>query len=321
MAVKVTDTMVAMRDAFGEALVELGKTHPELVVLDADVSSSTKTGVFGAAYPERFFNVGVAEANMADIASGLATCGYRPVISTFALFLALKCTDQIRNVMCYNELPVIIVGGYAGLSDSFDGASHQAITDIAIMRSLPNMKVVVPADATEMKAALEEALTAKGPTYIRACRNATPLIEMDDAGYKTGKGRVLVEGTDITIAASGIPVTMAIEAAEKLKAEGISAEVLNIHTVKPIDDELLASSANKTGAVVTAEEHNIFGGFGSAVAESLSKTCAVPVEYVGIQDTFTESGPYDTLVAKYGLTPEAIAEGAKKAISRKCKCC
>ena len=321
MSVKVTDKMVAMRDAFGDALVALGKTHPELVVLDADVSSSTKTGLFGAAYPERFFNVGVAEANMADIASGLATCGYRPVISTFALFLALKCTDQIRNVMCYNELPVIIVGGYAGLSDSFDGASHQAITDIAIMRALPNMKVIVPADSTEMKAALEEALTAKGPTYIRACRNPTPLLEVSGAAFKTGKGRVLIEGTDCTIAAAGIPVVMAIEAAEKLKAEGISAEVLDIHTVKPIDDELLAASANKTGAVVTAEEHTVQGGFGSAVAESLSKSCPVPVEYIGIQDTFTESGPYDTLIAKYGLTTEAIVEGAKKAISRKCKCC
>ncbi|WP_319476321.1 transketolase C-terminal domain-containing protein [Marispirochaeta aestuarii] len=313
---KVSDKQVSMRDAFGQALVEIGKTKPELVVLDADVSSSTKTGLFGAAYPDRFFNVGVAEANMTDVAAGLATCGYRPVISTFALFLALKCTDQIRNVICYNNLPVVIVAGYGGLSDSFDGASHQALTDIAIMRALPNMRVVVAADGKEAEEALKEALEHDGPTYIRISRNPAPLLEIDEP-FKTGKGRILREGKDCTIATAGVPVPMALEAAEKLAAEGISAEVLELHTIKPVDTDLLKKSVGKTGAVVSAEEHNIYGGIGGAVAEALSRSTPAPMEYVGVADTFTESGPYDTLLTKYGISVEAITEAVKKAVKRK----
>jgi transketolase len=312
----ISAKQVAMRESFGEALVELGKTNSKLVVLDADVSSSTKTGLFGAAYPERFFNVGVAEANMADVAAGLATAGYRPVISTFALFLALKSTDQIRNVICYNNLPVVIVGGYAGLSDSFDGASHQAITDLAVMRALPNMRVVVPSDGQELKDALVEALKADGPTYIRASRNPTPIIE-DAGSYVPAKGKTLRDGSDCTIVASGIPVAMALEAAETLAKEGISARVVNLHTLKPIDSELLSKCAAETGAVVTAEEHNIYGGVGSAVAEALSKSVPVPMEYVGVADCFTESGPYDTLLKKYGISVEAICAAVKAVLKRK----
>lgn len=307
---------IAMRDAFGQALVELGKENEKLVVLDADVSSSTRTGLFGAAYPDRFFNVGVAEANLADVAAGLATAGYRPVISTFALFLALKATDQIRNVICYNNLPVVIVGGYAGLSDSFDGASHQAITDLAVMRALPNMRVVVPADGASLKAALAEALEHGGPTYIRACRNPTP--EIDNAGpFSTGRGRILRDGTDCTVVAAGIPVSMALEAAAALGAEGVSVRVAELHTLKPLDDELLADCARETGAVVTAEEHTIFGGLGGATAESLSRSVPIPMEYVGLEDRFTESGPYDLLLKKYRISPEVIAEKVRNAIARK----
>lgn len=314
--VTVSKKQVAMRESFGEALVELGKSNNKIVVLDADVSSSTKTGLFGAAYPDRFFNVGVAEANMADVAAGLATAGYRPVISTFALFLALKSTDQIRNVICYNNLPVVIVGGYAGLSDSFDGASHQAITDLAVMRAFPNMKVVVPSDGEELKEALAEALTADGPTYIRASRNPTPIIE-GAGSYAPGKGKTLRDGKDCTIVAAGIPVALALEAAETLAKEGISARVVNLHTIKPIDSELLAKCARETGAVVTAEEHNILGGVGSAVAEALSKSVPVPMEYVGVADCYTESGPYDALLKKYGISVEAIISAVKAVLKRK----
>ena len=312
----VSEKQVAMRDSFGATLVELGKTNPKLVVLDADVSSSTRTGMFGEAYPDRFFNVGVAEANLADVAAGMATAGYRPVISTFALFLALKATDQIRNVICYNNLPVVIVGGYAGLSDSFDGASHQAITDLAVMRAFPNMKVVVPADGDELKEALKAALKADGPTYIRACRNPSPLIE-GSGPFVPGKGKILKDGKDCTVVAAGIPVALAMEAADLLAKEKISLRVVNLHTIKPIDSELLAKCAKETGAVVTAEEHNILGGVGSAVAEALARTNPVPMEYVGVQDCFTESGPYDALLKKYGISVEAIVAAVKTVLKRK----
>lgn len=312
----LSEKQVAMRDAFGEALVELGKSNEKLVVLDADVSSSTRTGMFGSAFPERFFNVGVAEANLADVAAGLATAGFRPVISTFALFLALKATDQIRNVICYNNLPVVIVGGYAGLSDSFDGASHQAITDLAVMRALPNMRVVVPADGEGLKAALSDALEHDGPTYIRACRNPTPALETS-AAFTVGSGRLLRDGTDCTLVAAGVPVSMALEAAESLGAEGTSVRVVELHTLKPLDNELLAACARETGAVVVAEEHNIYGGLGGAVAESLSRSVPVPMEYVGVEDRFTESGPYDLLLKKYRISADVMAEKVRQVIARK----
>ncbi|MCP4399055.1 MAG: 1-deoxy-D-xylulose-5-phosphate synthase [bacterium] len=307
---------IAMREAFGQALLELADEIPELVVLDADVSSSTKTIGFGQAYPDRFFNVGVAEANMVDIAGGLATCGLRPVVSTFALFLALKGADQIRNVVCYNNLPVVIAGGYAGLSDSYDGASHQSITDLAIMRALPNMTVVVPGDAVEVRQAVEQALRHKGPTFIRLSRNPSPVLFQQKDALKISKIRKLKDGTDLTVAVCGVPTDMAIQATEELASQGISVDLLEISTIKPLDKEALVESATKTGCVLTIEEHNILGGLGGAVAEVLAKHAPSKMDFIGVEDTFTESGGYDELMAKYGISTEAIVEKAGKLVGR-----
>jgi len=305
-----------MRDAFGAALVELGKTNDKLMVLDADVSSSTRSGLFGKAYPDRFFNIGVAEANMVDVAAGMATCGYRPVVSAFAIFLALKATDQIRNVVCYNNLNVIIAGGYAGLSDSFDGASHQSITDIAIMRAFPNLTVLAPAHADDVQAALEQALQIDGPVYIRMCRNPSPVL----AGKKPlviGKAEVLIEGGDITIGACGITVPMAVEACEKLAAKGIHAQVLDLGSIKPLDTAAVIGSAEKTGCFLTVEEHSVYGGLGSAVSEVLVRSRPVPMDFVGIEDCFTESGPYEELMDKYGISTAAIVAKAEALVEAK----
>jgi transketolase len=300
-----------MRDAFGQALVDLGPEMPELVVLDADVSASTKTAGFGKAHPDRFFNVGVAEANMVDIAAGMATCGMRPVVSTFSLFLTLKGADQIRNTICYNNLPVVLAGGYGGLSDSFDGASHQAILDVAMMRALPNMVVIVPADAVEMAQALKAALRRSGPTFIRICRNETPVLFEHAAPLEIGKIRKLREGTDVTIGVCGVPTSMAVEAAEQLASRGISVDLLEISTLKPIDVEALVTSASKTKRMLTVEEHNIYGGLGGAAAEALSQHCPTKMDYVAIQDRFAESGDYAALMTKYGISVQAIIEKAK----------
>lgn len=298
---------VAMRDAFGMKLVELGATHPELVVLDADVSSSTKSALFGKAYPDRFFNVGVAEANMVDIAAGMATAGLRPVVNAFAIFLALKATDQIRNTICYNNLPVIIAGAYGGLSDSFDGASHQAITDIAIMRALPNMQVIVPSDSAQAEQALEYALKQDGPVYIRLNRNAMP----DLPKAKTIGTVRIAEGSDVTIAANGITASFAVEAAALLAKEGIKADVFSVPMVKPFGVEAIIESVAKTGRLLTVEEHVLAGGFASAVSEVFMKRgISCRFDAVGIEDTFTESGPYVPLLAKYGISAENIAARA-----------
>ncbi len=309
--------LLSMRDALGQALVELAPEIPELVVLDADVSASTKTAGFAKAYPERFFNVGVAEANMADIAAGMATTGLRPVINTFSLFLALKCADQIRNTICYNSLPVVLVGAYGGLSDSFDGASHQAILDIAMLRTLPNMVVIVPADAVETKQALKLALRRNGPTFIRGCRNETPILFEGAEPLEIGKARKLRDGNDLTIAACGVPVLMAMEAADQLDRQGISVDLLAVATVKPIDVKALAASASKTRAVLAIEEHNIYGGFGGAVAEALAKHAPAQMDFIGVQDRFTESGPYDALMKKYGISVEAIVAKAEALVAAK----
>jgi len=303
---------VSMRDAFGATLAELGKTRKDVVVLDADVSSSTKSAIFGKAFPERFFNCGVAEANMVGVAAGLATAGYRPVVNAFAIFLALKATDQIRNAVCYNNLPVVIAGAYGGLSDSFDGASHQSIADIAIMRALPNMEVIVPADSAQAAAALEYALNRDGPTYVRLNRNALP--ELGAASPADIKAvRTLREGADLTIAANGITAAMCREAAELLAAKGINAEVLTVPCVKPLDADGIAASVKKTGKLLTVEEHNVMGGFGGACAEALAlKGVSYALDMVGIDDVFTETGPYDDLLAAYGLSAASIAERAEK---------
>ncbi len=306
----------AMRDAFGAYLVELGKTHPELMVLDADVSSSTKTGMFGQAFPERFFNVGVAEANMVDTAAGLATAGYHPVVSTFSIFLALKTADQIRNVVCYNNLPVIIAGGYGGLSDSFDGASHQSITDVAIMRSFPNMTVLLPSDASEVRDALDEAMKLQGPVFIRLSRNPTPDLFEDEASMNVGGSRMLAEGEHITIAAAGVPLSMAIEARKQLFDEGIHADLIELFSVKPIDRDTLMQSVRKTRRLLTVEEHSVIGGLGSACLETVCREVPFIADMVGIEDTFTESGPYDAIMEKFGISTGEIVRRARELAGR-----
>lgn len=301
---------VAMRDAFGNKLLELGATHPELVVLDADVSSSTKSKLFGAKYPDRFFNVGVAEQNMADVANGLATCGYHPVVNAFAIFLSLKSTDQIRNVSAYNDLPVVFAGAYGGLSDSFDGASHQAIEDIAIFRSIPGMQVIVPSDARQAELALEYALAQKGPVYIRLNRNAMPDLP-EPKNFAGADAVLLKEGKDITIAANGITASFAVKAADLLKAQGIDAEVLSVPFVKPLSMDVLGKSIRKTGKLLTVEEHVFEGGFGSAVCEKMMLGDLRPKFDAIYVKGFAESGPYVDLLAKYGISTDNIAERAK----------
>jgi len=306
----VNPAPVAMRDAFGEALLALAAEVPEMVVLDADVSTSTRTAAFGQRHPGRFFNVGVAEANMVDMAAGLATCGLRPVVSTFALFLTLKAADQVRNIICYNKLPVVLAGSYAGLSDSYDGASHQAILDIAMMRAMPNLTVVVPADGVELRQALAAALRRDGPVYIRICRNPTPVLFADAPPLEIGRIRKLRDGRDLTIAVCGVPTSMAIEAAGRLAGRGVSVDLLEVATIKPIDVQCLADSARKTGRVLTVEEHTVHGGLGGAVAEVVGRHAPALMRFVGIGDTFAESGPYDALLVKYGVSVERIESEA-----------
>ena len=311
----MTTAPVAMRDAFGEALLSFATECPEMVVLDADVSTSTRTAAFGKRHPDRFFNVGVAEANMVDIAAGMATCGLRPVVNTFALFLTLKAADQVRNIVCYNKLPVILAGNYAGLSDSYDGASHQSILDLAIMRAMPNLTVVVPADEVELCQALTVALRRDGPVYIRICRNPTPVLFADAPPLDIGKIRKLKNGNDLTIAVCGVPTSMAIEAADRLAQRGVAVDLLEVSTIKPIDAEALAVSARKTGKVLTVEEHTIHGGLGSAVAEVLSQRVPARMGMIGIEDKFTESGDYGALLRKYGISVERIESEAMRLLT------
>ncbi|MFH2114223.1 MAG: transketolase C-terminal domain-containing protein [Spirochaetota bacterium] len=306
-----------MRDAFGKRLAAMGADRNEIVVLDADVSSSTKSSYFANAYPERFFNVGVAEANMVDVAAGLATAGFRPVVNAFAIFLALKATDQIRNVLAYNSLPVILAGAYGGLSDSFDGASHQSVTDIAMMRAIPGLEVLVPGDSAEAIRALDYALTRDRPVYIRLNRNETPTLPTRDSGTSIRDIRVLRKGHDVKLAATGLCVAMALEAAEALASAGIFAEVLDVACIKPLDAATLATSVSRTGRLVTAEEHNVLGGLAGACAEALaSEGISFSLGRIGVQDCYTESGPYAAILAKYGISAETI-RGSAEALMHK----
>ncbi|SES80629.1 transketolase family protein [Anaerobranca gottschalkii] len=310
-------TKIATRDAYGKALVELGRNNKDIVVLDADLSKSTKTANFYKEFPERFFNVGIAEADLMGTAAGLATAGKIPFTSTFAIFATGRAYDQIRNSIAYPKLNVKIAATHAGLTVGEDGATHQALEDIALMRAIPNMTVIVPADGPETEKAVKAAAEMEGPVYIRLGRAGVPVINDETYNFQIGKGVVLKEGNDVTIVATGIMVSQSLEGAEILEKEGISVEVINIHTIKPIDKDLLIKSAAKTGAVVTAEEHNIFGGLGSAVCEVLAQHQPVPVEFVGVEDTFGESGTPDALLKKYRLTPDNIVEKVKKVIGRK----
>ena len=304
---------IATRESYGNALVELGKEKEDLVVLDADLAAATKTGIFKKAFPERHIDCGIAEANMTGIAAGMSTCGYVPFISTFAMFAAGRSFEQVRNSIGYPHLNVKIGATHAGISVGEDGATHQCNEDLALMREIPGMVVINPSDDIEAKAAVRAAYEHAGPVYLRFGRLAVPVInDRPDYHFEIGKGVVLKEGTDVTIFATGHCVSSALEAAEKLKEDGIDAEIVNIHTIKPIDRELVIASAKKTGKVVTAEEHSVIGGLGSAVAEVLSEEAPTKLLRIGVEDVFGESGPAKELVAKYGLDGTGIYEKVKK---------
>ncbi len=308
---------IATREAYGKALVELGEAN-DFVVLDADLAEATKTIYFKKAFPDRFFDCGIAEGNMVGVAAGLAAAGKTVFASSFAMFAAGRAFEQIRNSVAYPHLNVKIAATHAGITVGEDGATHQCNEDIALMRTLPGMVVINPADAVEAKAALRYALEHNGPCYLRFGRYAVPVIHAPDTfTFEVGKGEVLRDGTDVTIVATGLMVSMALEAAETLSSEGISARVINVATIKPLDTELLETAARETGAVVTAEEHSVIGGLGSAVAEALSESCPVPVLRVGVQDTFGRSGKVPPLLEMYGLTPAAIVAKAKVAVAAK----
>ncbi|MBP2651837.1 MAG: 1-deoxy-D-xylulose-5-phosphate synthase [Firmicutes bacterium] len=307
----------ATREAYGEALRELGGKNKDIVVLDADLSKSTKTNLFAKVYPERFFDVGIAEQNLVGTAAGLAAAGKIPFVSTFAMFAAGRAYEQIRNSVCYPKLNVKIAATHAGLTVGEDGASHQAIEDISLMRSIPNMTVIVPADATETCQAIDFAAQYNGPVYIRLGRMGVPDIFSDDYKFCYGKAVKLAEGKDVTIIATGVMVSVASEAAKELTKAGLTARVLNIHTIKPIDHSAIIEAAKDTGAIVTCEEHSIIGGLGSAVAEVLVENSPVPMERIGVLDVFGESGTPKGLLVKYKLTVADIVSAAQKAVSRK----
>lgn len=309
---------IATREAYGKALAALANTNENVVVLDADLSKSTKTADFKAVAPEKFFNMGIAEGNMMGVAAGLSTCGKVPFVSTFAMFAAGRAFEQIRNSICYPKLNVKVCATHAGLTVGEDGASHQAIEDISLMRSVPNMVVINPADDIETEAAIKAVAEMEGPCYVRLGRMAVSRVN-DESNYNfvIGKGITLAEGSDVAIIATGIMVEAALEAKEELAKEGINARVINIHTIKPIDEELIIKAAKETGVIVTAEEHSIIGGLGSAVAEVVSENCPVPVLRVGVKDTFGESGKPNELLEKYGLTSNDIVNKVKKALELK----
>lgn len=304
---------IATRDSYGNALVEIGKKYDNLVVLDADLAAATKTGTFKKAFPERHIDCGIAECNMAGIAAGLAATGKIPFMSSFAMFAAGRAFEQVRNAIGYPHLNVKIGATHAGISVGEDGATHQCNEDIALMRSILGMVVINPSDDVEAKAAVEAAVKHMGPVYLRFGRLAVPVLN-DRSGYQfeIGKGVVMREGKDLTIIATGLPVAASLEAAGMLAKDGISAKVINIHTVKPLDEELIVAAAKETGKVVTVEEHSVIGGLGSAVCECLCEKSPVPVLRIGIQDTFGESGPAEELLEKYGLDVKGIYRKAKE---------
>ena len=303
---------IATRESYGNALAECGAEFPNLVVLDADLAGATKTGVFLKAFPDRHIDCGIAECNMTGIAAGLATCGKIPFISSFAMFAAGRNFEQVRNSIGYPHLNVKIGATHAGITVGEDGATQQCNEDVALMRTIPGMTVIVPSDDVEAKAAVRAAIEMEGPVYLRFGLAPVPVInDKPDYKFEIGKGVLLREGTDVTIIASGITVSSALDAAEMLTADGINAEVINIHTIKPLDEELVLASAKKTGKVVTAEEHTVIGGLGSAVCDCLSEKHPTPVLRIGMQDTFGESGSANALVEKYGLDGKGIYEKVK----------
>lgn len=308
---------IATRDSYGNALVELGKTNDKIIVFDADLAAATKTGMFKKAFPERFFDCGIAEANMTVVAAGTATCGYIPFVSTFAMFAAGRAFEMVRNSIGYTHLNVKIGATHAGVSVGEDGATHQCNEDIALMREIPGMVIINPADDVEARAAVKAAAEYVGPVYMRFGRLATPVFNGEDYKFEIGKGVTLRNGTDVTIVATGIVVYEAVLAAEELAKQGISARVINIHTIKPIDKALLLSAARETGVIVTAEEHSIIGGLGSAVMEAISEEYPVPVVRIGVKDEFGHSGKGAELLVEFGLCAENIINETKRAVTLK----
>jgi transketolase len=303
---------IATRESYGNALVELGKEHDDLVVLDADLAGATKTGTFKKAFPDRHYDCGIAEGNMMGIAAGLAATGMVPFASTFAMFAAGRAFEQVRNSIGYPHLNVKIGATHAGISVGEDGATHQCNEDIALMRTIPGMTIISPSDDVEARAAVKAAYEMDGPVYLRFGRLAVPVInDNPDYKFEIGKGVVLREGKDVTIVANGLCVSSALDAADLLAKDGVEAKVINIHTIKPIDEDLIVAAAKETGKVVTVEEHSIIGGLGGAVCEVLSEKAPVPVKRIGINDVFGESGPATALVAKYGLDGQGIYESVK----------
>ena len=308
---------IATRDAYGKALLILGAESPNVVVLDADLSKSTKTADFGKKYPERFFNMGIAEANLIGTAAGLAAAGKIPFASTFAIFAVGRAFEQVRNSIAYPKLNVKIAATHSGITVGEDGGSHQAIEDVAIMRAVPNMVVLVPADGEETRQVILAAAKYNGPVYIRMGRLAVPLLFGEDYKFEIGKANVLKEGTDVAIMANGLMVAMALEAAEELATEGISVSVVNVASVKPLDVETIVRVAKQTNAVVTAEEHSIIGGLGSAIAEVLGEKLPTPMVRVGLKDTFGESGKPQELLEKYGLTKVHLIKAVHEVMAKK----
>ena len=310
---------IATRNAYGEALAELAEKYPELVVLDADLAGATMTKFFAAKYPERFFDCGIAECNMTGIAAGMATAGLKPFTNTFAMFAAGRAYEQVRNSIAYPHLNVKVVGSHGGVSVGEDGATHQCVEDFALMRALPGMLVCCPCDGHEMRLAVEALLNYEGPAYLRLQRSTEEIFTDEIPGYRfeLGKGVTLRNGKDVTLIATGLMVGVARKAGELLAAEGIEARVIDMHTIKPLDEELVLAAARETGAIVTSEEHSVIGGLGGAVAELLAEKCPVPVLRHGVNDEFGRSGKAAEVLAYYGLTAEKLAEKARAAIAMK----
>ena len=310
---------IATRNAYGEALVELAEKYPELVVFDADLAGATMTKGFAAKYPERFFDMGIAECNMTGVAAGMATCGFKPFTDTFAMFAAGRAWEQVRNSVAYPHLNVKIVGSHGGLSVGEDGATHQCIEDFALMRVIPGMKVLCPCDGHEMKLAVEALLNYDGPAYLRLGRSAVDIVTDEIPGYKfeLDKGAVLADGSDVTVIATGMMVQMALQARETMAKEGVSVRVIDMHTIKPLDGALVEQAAKETGCIVTTEEHSVIGGLGGAVAEYVSEHCPVPVVRHGVNDEFGRSGKAADVLAAYGLTPDGICAKIREALAKK----
>jgi len=308
----------SMRDHFGKALIDLGVKYREIVVIDADLATSTRTSFFRDMFPERFINVGISEQDMIGIAAGLASSGKIPIATGYAMFTVGRAWEHIANTVARQNLNVKIVATHAGLSDFADGASHQHLFDLATMRVLPNMNVIVPADAFMAVRALESIVTTKGPAYLRLARGKTPIIYKDEEKFTLGKAKILKNGADVAIIANGVMVSRALEASEKLKGDGIRASVIDMHTIKPLDEEVILKAATETGAIVTVEEHSLLGGLGGAVSEVLSQEYPTPMRMVGVRDTFGESSrDYWRLLAKYGLTAEAVEKAVHEVLELK----